>query len=174
MPELSEIARIKAEKILEEKKEKQTAQMRAYAQSLRAIIDMQMGVTGILPYRIVLDNVKRFMSGECSEHEIPNSVYPHNGEEIGQRFITIDTPQDERKAFYDKYGIKEGDTEYYYTHFLQGYDIDSFRPFDFTGGRIEGVHIEEWRELLKRLQEDFTRNPQNYYIPGENSGGKGG
>lgn len=172
---MNELQKQKAIKALEKQKEQQNIQRRAYIESLRTIIDMQMGWTGILPYRVIYDNIKRFMHGECSEYDIPNRIYPHNGEKIGEWLITIDTPQEEYKAFYDKYGIKEGDTEYYYTHFLQGYDIDSFKPFDFTGGRVGGnVNIEEWREVLKKLQEDFTNNPQNYYIPGENSGGKEG
>lgn len=166
MQELTDIQKIKAEEALAKKKKQQSAQAKAYMESLRAIVDMQMGVTGILPYRIVLDLIKKYMRGEYSKYDIPNALYPHDGAKIGYENYTIDNVDEIRKVC-EKYGIKDKDTEYYYTHFLQGYNFDDFKPFDFTGGAIKTVNIEQWRNLLKDLQSDFEKNPEKFYVPGK-------
>ncbi len=54
--------------------------------------------------------------------------------------------------------------EYYFLHFLKGYDIQTFTEFDFYG--VHGEHTHEDIQLLKsvyeRLQRVYERSPHDY------------
>ena len=164
MQALTEVQRIKAQEALAKKKQLEQMQAKSYMSSLRVAIDMQTGVTGILPYRIVLDQLKKYMDNKCCEKDIPNIVYPHDSKTIGLSDCTIDEPE-KIKGIIEQYGINNKDSLYYYAHFLKNYNFDRFKEFDFTGGVINGVNIEEWRKLLKQIQNDYMQNPDRYYNP---------
>jgi len=54
--------------------------------------------------------------------------------------------------------------EYYFAHFLKGYDFKAFTEFDFYGlqGQQSQSDIQLLQNIYRRLQQDYDRNPNNY------------
>lgn len=138
-----------------------------------------------LPYTVIYDYVVR-CENEPRLSEL-NACYPYPGYPKCDRptYIYPDdctgevwdmklnaTRQAELDAQDKKYHLWDLITEdgkerwkYYFTHFLHGYDLDTFTEFDYVGtvGTLTEGEIDRLRDAYKRLQADYDSSPGKYY-----------
>ena len=80
-------------------------------------------------------------------------------------------PTEQRKALLAEYEASqqafksEQERQYYFTRFLQGYDIASFSMFDCYGStnRHTQAEYEQFKADCIRLQEDFNQHKEKYF-----------
>jgi hypothetical protein len=80
-------------------------------------------------------------------------------------------PTEQRKALLAEYEASqqafknEQERQYYFTRFLQGYDIASFSMFDCYGStnRHTQAEYEQFKADCVRLQEDFNQHKEKYF-----------
>lgn len=85
----------------------------------------------------------RERQGELSDEEI---------QEIRERLEAIDyTP--------------EADRERLFTCFLEGWDFQNFRLWDWTGNKIPSAEADRLRQYYTERQKMYMENPEKYAVP---------
>lgn len=142
-----------------------------------------------LPYRVYLDNLKRYEDIEIKKRDyVPiNDCYPLPGYPI-QNIIEVDFMDFDRTEIrevnpgveYLNPDVKERvcivmrnnipcplfseEWEYNFLHFLKGYDFKSFTDFDFIGetGTMQLGDIRLLQKHYAEYQKKYESNPENY------------
>lgn len=147
-----------------------------------------------IPYRIVRDNweadseemninsyypknaktIKDFWQWLGEEHKelLPMLENKDKTELIKFMWVTpFSEPTEQRKALLAEYEASqqafknEQERQYYFTRFLQSYDIASFSMFDCYGStnRHTQAEYEQFKADCIRLQEDFNQHKEKYF-----------
>jgi len=144
-----------------------------------------------LPYRICMDQYKKYDTNYRKKYCTLNYCYPLPGYERDKvipvnacDFIapnrpnntlidnfSVDNIKDDVKGRVIAYmndiqpwHIFDNKWKYYFIHFLVGYDFNTFREFDFYG--TTGEHTKDdivlLRNMYSRMQCEYLENPGNY------------
>lgn len=108
--------------------------------------------------------------------EIPNYAFMTEAKKAEYLEEVRKQPEDEQKkalqeALEKEYQLdqrrfkNEQERQYYFTRFLQGYDIASFSMFDCYGNtnRHTQAEYEQFKADCIRLQEDFNQHKEKYF-----------
>ena len=108
--------------------------------------------------------------------EIPNYAFMTEAKKTEYLEEVRKQPEDEQKkalqeALEKEYQLdqrrfkNEQERQYYFTRFLQGYDIASFSMFDCFGSNSKHTQAEyeQFKADCIRLQEDFNQHKEKYF-----------
>ena len=108
--------------------------------------------------------------------EIPNYAFMTEAKKTEYLEEVRKQPEDEQKkalqeALEKEYQLdqrrfkNEQERQYYFTRFLQGYDIASFSMFDCYGNKNKHTQAEyeQFKADCIRLQEDFNQHKEKYF-----------
>lgn len=184
MPTLEEMKKAIAYKQLEDASKKL-----AYS-AHRANVKLAEAVR--IPYRIVIDNLNSTSSqGQKISEYYPNQKAHKDfwtwineaHKELLPTFSDLGSRTDylykkgtfelteQGEALHREYDLSqhafknELERQYYFAHFLQGYDIASFSMFDCYGSKNAHTQaeLEQFKKELLELQADFNQHKEKYY-----------
>lgn len=115
--------------------------------------DDQIALTRFYPYRAVRAQTEQKIRAAIDKaRESKAELAEGEIEAIQKRIEAADYTPDDMK-------------EYYFTCFLRGFNLDEFRPWDWTGERVQPDKERELKTYYQRRQQDFVKHPEKYAAP---------